>query len=310
MSRKADNIIRHQQDQEHEKILEWLTPIDYAPQQNDYIRRRQPGTGLWLLSSAEFQRWLKTGKQTLFCPGIPGAGKTIITSIVIKHLFDKFRHREFQGDGDIQDRSIQNDGSVGIAYLYCNFQRQNEQKAEDLLTSLLKQLAQEHSAIPPTVKDLYGRHKITQTRPSSDEISRALQSVAVVYSRVFIVVDALDECQISDGCRTRLLSEIFNLQARSGANIFATSRFIPDITEKFQGSISLEIRASDEDVQRYLDGRILESESVVLKSSREEIKAEITKVVDGMYVPSLLLQEAEQIDVYLGFSSHSFISNL
>jgi Cdc6-like AAA superfamily ATPase len=243
----------------------------------------------------------------LFCPGIPGAGKTIITSIVIKHLFDRFQHRDIQGDGNIQDRSIQNEDSVGIAYLYCNFQQQNKQKAEELLASLLKQLAQEHSA---TVKDLYDRHKITQTRPSSDEISRALQSMADVYSRVFIVVDALDECQISDGGRTRLLSEIFNLQVRSGANIFATSRFIPDITEKFQGSISLEIRASDEDMQRYLDGRILESESVVLKTSREEIKAEIMKAVDGMYVPSVLLQETEQINIYLGFSSHSFISNL
>jgi hypothetical protein len=160
------------------------------------------------------------------------------------------------------------------------------------------------------VKDLYDRHKITQTRPSSDEISRALQSMAVVYSRVFIIVDALDECQISDGCRTRLLSKIFNLQVRNGANIFATSRFIPDITEKFQGSISLEIRASDEDMQRYLDGRILESESVVLKTSREEIKAEIMEAVDRMYVPSVLLQETEQINIYLSFSSHSFISNL
>jgi hypothetical protein len=134
--------------------------------------------------------------------------------------------------------------------------------------------------------------------------------MAVVYSRVFIIVDALDECQISDGCRTRLLSKIFNLQVRNGANIFATSRFIPDITEKFQGSISLEIRASDEDMQRYLDGRILESESVVLKTSREEIKAEIMKAVDRMYVPSVLLQETEQINIYLSFSSHSFISNL
>src|SRR5438105_551348 len=57
------------------KILDWLTPVDYGPQQTDHIRRRQPGTGQWLLDSPEFQTWLKTVKQTLFCPGIPGAGK-------------------------------------------------------------------------------------------------------------------------------------------------------------------------------------------------------------------------------------------
>ena len=218
-------------------------------------------------------------------PGIPGAGKTIITSIVIEYLFDKFRHCDIQGDGDTRGRSIQNDGRIGIAYLYCNFRQQEEQKAEELLASLLKQLAQEHSAILPTVKDLYDRHKIMQTRPSVDEISKALQSVAVVYSTVFIVIDALDECRV----RTRLLPEIFNLQIKSGVSIFATSRSIPDIIEKFRGSISVEIRATEDDVQRYLDGRISESESGVLKSCREDIKTEITKAVDGMYAPSLLL---------------------
>jgi hypothetical protein len=67
-------------------IFDWLTPIDYSPQQNDFINRRQAGTGQWLLDSAEFLGWTETSKQTLFCPGLPGAGKTILTSIVIEEL--------------------------------------------------------------------------------------------------------------------------------------------------------------------------------------------------------------------------------
>lgn len=42
-------------------------------------------------------------------------------------------------------------------------------------------------------------------------VSRTLQSVADLYSRVFIIIDALDECQASHGCRARLLTEIFAL---------------------------------------------------------------------------------------------------
>ena len=61
---------------EHRMILDWLTPIDYAPQQSDFISRRQAGTGEWLLGSEQFKTWVETEKQTLFCPGIPGAGKT------------------------------------------------------------------------------------------------------------------------------------------------------------------------------------------------------------------------------------------
>jgi hypothetical protein len=105
-------------------------------------------------------------------------------------------------------------------------------------------------------------------------------------SRVFIIVDALDECQVSSGCRAILLSEMVNLRTKCGANVFATSRLIPEITEKFDGSTSLKIRASAEDVQRYVDGHISHLPSFVERSPdlQEEIKTEIVRAVDGMYV--------------------------
>jgi hypothetical protein len=151
-----------------------------------------------------------------------------------------------------------NGNTIGIAYIYCNFRRQDEQKVDDLLANLLKQLAQGQSSLPlpNSAKDLYTEHKARQTRPSLDEISGALQIVAATYSRVFIIVDALDECQASDGCRSRLLSEIFSLLAKTGANFFATSRPNPYIENEFKGRISLEILASDEDVRRYIDGHM------------------------------------------------------
>ena len=170
-------LVRHQENQEHKTILDWLTPIDFVSQQNDFIARRQEGTGIWLLDSTEYQSWRETKEQTLFCPGIPGAGKTIITSIVVEELTTRFR----------------NNKSVGITYIYCNFRRQDEQKIYDLLASLLKQLAESQPSLPSTVKELYNRHKTKRTRPSLEEISRSLQAVTTLYSRVFIIVDALDE---------------------------------------------------------------------------------------------------------------------
>ena len=262
-------LVRNQEDQGRQTILDWITRFDYAPQQSDLISRRQAGTGQWLLDSAEFKVWLLIGKQTLFCPGIPGAGKTILTSIVVKELITRF----------------ENDGSTGIAYLYCNYRRQHEQKPEDLFASLLKQLVQEQP-IPDSVKTLYDRHKDKRTRPSLDEISAVLQSVAATYSRVFIIVDALDECQISDSCRQRFLSSLFNLQAKCEANLFVTSRLISSIEKEFEGNSKLEIRASEEDVRKYLEGHMFRLPGFVVRSLalQEEIKANIVKAVDGMYV--------------------------
>ena len=261
---------REQEDCERQTILEWITPNDYAPQQSDFITRRQKGTGQWILDSAEFQTWLDTGNQTLFCPGIPGAGKTILTSIVIDELTTRFS----------------NDPEIGIAYIYCHFRRQDEQKINDLLASLLKQLAGCQPSLPTSVKDLYDRHTTKRSRPSLDEIIGALQSVAATYSRVFILVDALDECQIADGCRQRFLSGLFNLHAKCGANVFVTSRSISSIEKEFAENIMLEIHASEEDVRRYLQGHMYRLPGFVVRNLelQEEIKTRIIKAVDGMYV--------------------------
>ena len=265
--------------------------MDYAPQQNDYIRRRQPETGQWLLDSPEFKRWIETDKQTLLCLGIPGAGKTILTSFVVEILRSQF----------------QDDLSVGIAYLYCNFRRQDEQMAEDLLASLLEQLTQGLPSLPDTVKSLYEKHNDKRTWPSFHEISRSLQSVAALYSRVFIIVDALDECRASDGCRARFLTGVFNLQAKCRANLFATSRLIPEIVEKFDGSLSLEIRASVQDVRRYVHSRISDLPSFVGCNPKlqDDIETEIVEAADGMYVARHFSYK-KCTNVVLGFCLHNF----
>jgi Cdc6-like AAA superfamily ATPase len=254
--------------QEHDTILDWLTPFDYVAQHHDVAIRRQIGTGQWLLDSAEFQAWVGTDKLTLFCPGIPGAGKTILTSIVIDELTTRFS----------------NDPTTGIAYIYCDFRRQDKQKIDNLLASLLKQLAESQPSLPGNVKDLYNRHKTKRTRPSLDEISKSLQAVTELYSRVFLVVDAIDECQLSSRCRLQFLSNIFNLQAKTKAKLFATSRPILDIEKEFKGCLSLEILASDEDVKRYLNGNMSQLLTFVSSNPKlqEEITTEIVKAVKGM----------------------------
>jgi Cdc6-like AAA superfamily ATPase len=212
-------------------------------------------------------------EQTLFCPGIPGTGKTILTSLVIDTLCNRFR-----------------DGTIGIAYIYCNFRRQDDQKANDLLASLLKQLAQARPSLSDAVKSLYDKHNNKQSRPSFPEISQVLQDVATSYSQVFIVVDALDECHAAG--RRDFLSAVFELQDKCGANIFATSRFIPEVTDKFKGHASLEICASTEDIERYLDGQMgqLSASDGWSPQVRDEIKVGISDAVDGMYVLQIVMR--------------------
>ncbi|KAH8746341.1 hypothetical protein F5882DRAFT_312382 [Hyaloscypha sp. PMI_1271] len=77
--------------------------------------------------------------------------------------------------------------------------------------------------------------------------------MTALYSRVFIIVDILDECQVSNSYQQRFLSGLFNLQAKCGANLFVTSWPISSIEKDFEGNSKIEIRASEKDVREYYE---------------------------------------------------------
>lgn len=271
MEKDNGKLVHDQHNQEHQAILDWLTPVDYSPQHQGFISRRQEGTGQWFLRSPEFQAWLNNDEQTLFCPGIPGAGKTIIAAIVIDHLLASFQHGPH----------------TGIAEIYCNFQRQNDQTVEKILANLLKQLAQRQSSLPRTVHDLYEEYEKHGTPPSLRQITAALRSTAVAFKRIFFIIDALDECQ--GLAQTKLLYELFNLHTKIGANIFATSRINDIIRGRFDGCATLEISASNEDVLAYLNGQFsLQRPSAINEDIQEKIRDVVLKTAGGRYAQHLV----------------------
>lgn len=205
-------LLKHKTNEQHKTCLDWLSSTTHAKQQSDYISRHQPGTGDWFLDSPEFRTWIEMPQQTLFCPGIPGAGKTILASVVIDELESQY--------------GINHD--VGIAYFYCNYQHIDDQsqKLENLLAAILRQLVQGLFPIPDTVHGLHKKHRTKGTRPSVEEMTKVLRSTVAHFSRLFIVIDALDECLITT--ISRLLDEIFGLQMKNDLSFLATARFIPE----------------------------------------------------------------------------------
>ncbi|KAF4812486.1 Vegetative incompatibility protein HET-E-1 [Colletotrichum siamense] len=259
-------------DEKKRKILDWITPIDFAAQQIDNLERRQDGTGKWLLESPEFQTWIKEDRKTLFCPGMPGAGKTMLSSIVIEYLQQEF-------DEDL---------TVGIAYLFCNFRRHDEQKPRELLASILKQL---YWAMPTGLNDvekIYEKHKSPTgyTPMSTPEVIACLRSVTSCFDKVYILLDALDECRGDEGYRDELLKTVLGLSKTASVNVFATSRHIPEIESHFDDATSVEIQATDEDVMNFLDGHIYKLPQVVRKNGelQREIKHIIVQAVQGMFL--------------------------
>jgi hypothetical protein len=70
------HIVIHQDDKKKEiditrqDFLNWLSPLNFFPRQQDILQMWQPGTGTWLLENPCFEEWKSGSGRTLWCCGI------------------------------------------------------------------------------------------------------------------------------------------------------------------------------------------------------------------------------------------------
>src|SRR3984957_6183603 len=159
-------------------------------------------------------------------------------SIVVNHL---------------QKLSEEND-SVATTFIYCNYKEQAEQTVSNLVASLLRQIVQDRRAVSDDVKSFFERHRRQTSRPTLDQLTDVLISEIQTRSKVFIVVDALDECREDDATRALLLKVLRSLPPQ--VNLMVTSRNLLSIGRDSEGAKRLHIRAKDDDMKVYIEGRI------------------------------------------------------
>ena len=251
------------------QILAWISQSNFPAEQSDLIERRQEGTCQWLLDSEVFRDWLIGSTRTLFCPGIPGAGKTMMAATTIDHL----------------SKSVCDD-STQVAYIYCNYKEHTCQTTRRFLAAILQQLLSCRASISDAAARLYEKHEPTKTKPSLKEIFSVLQTTIADYTSVFTVVDALDEFPNEDGERDLLLMKIAELQSCSDLRLMVTSRHIPEIEKAFEAASKTEIRASEFDVKRYVSGQIARLPKCIQNDQalQEAVLSSIANAVDGMFL--------------------------
>lgn len=219
------------------------------------------------MNSEELQQWINNPRATLFCPGIPGAGKTFQMAILIDHLSRKFRH----------------DDTTGLAFFYYRFDRQGTQKPEQLISNLIKQLGQKHGPSREKIQSFYEEHKKEGSRPLIGELTKLLEDITSLLSRAYIIIDALDECDDNDYSRTALLDSLFVAQQK-GLNICATSRNVRIIEQRFEGTIKWRVIPSERDIFSFLDRCMAQLPDFVQNNIplQEEIKECIESAIEGM----------------------------
>ncbi|MCJ1282616.1 hypothetical protein MMC26_001941 [Xylographa opegraphella] len=232
---RIDDVQAGQEKQTRNAICSWLSPYEFSTKQSDVLSRRQEGTGKWLLDMPEFRSWTQNSNiRTIWCPGIPGAGKTVLASIVIEHLENEFH----------------NDPDVRVCYIYCSYKEHENHTTVGLIGNFLLQLIQRQNRFSDDIVTLYDKMKLTRAKPQLGELASLLHGEIQQLHKVFFVIDALDECL--ETIRYTFLEEL----VKSGAQLMVTSRYLSVVEHDFKFSARLEVRASDEDVRKYVEARM------------------------------------------------------
>ncbi|KAJ7589255.1 Pfs, NACHT and ankyrin domain protein [Mycena floridula] len=286
LRQRVDTLVGHAIDAEtikkREKFLNWISKLDFQATQNETFAKHAAGTGDWFLKQQKFVDWKDGKTRFLWCPGIPGAGKTILSSIIVEHLCSAI----------LQPK-------IAVICIYSDYRRQEEQTPAQLLGSILKQLVQQHPVLSVHLLTL---HKTCLSRgghPSIAELFAALQTEVLLYSQVYIVVDALDESSENNQARELFFSTcpqgLWSLPDRVLCLI--TSRDIPSISQEFDNVPRISIQAHNKDLETYIRGRITTDKKLKrlvkedMKLTAEIISQVILKAA-GMFLQACLHLDA------------------
>ncbi|OGE58067.1 hypothetical protein PENARI_c001G03860 [Penicillium arizonense] len=201
------------------EMIDWISPLNFITKQSMIFKEQHEGTCKWFFEHDSFIEWKETGNAILFYKGIPGAGKTFLSSIVINEL-DRLRLAENSG--------VENSA---ILMLYCKWDDAHSQSVDGLLASLLKQIAQRYGTVSRNMDDLFSKHSRADTNPSREEYMSTLKAELERFPKTFIVVDGLDELR-EQKSRLELLETLTSIEA--SVNIMVTSRPLVDIVQQFE----------------------------------------------------------------------------
>ncbi|KAI5800428.1 hypothetical protein DFH27DRAFT_82123 [Peziza echinospora] len=168
--------------QRHE-ILQWLCINGESNPSTDYekycaIRRGYPESGKWLAGCNEFQEWAFSGNTTLqllWLYGIPGAGKTILSSYILEML--------------------KMNTQATVVWFFCKFSDLSRNTFLAVTRGILAQLLTRNPDLAPYFLEIMEKDDDHLTLNSPAAIQRLLEHCMLQLDNTYVLIDGLDECE-------------------------------------------------------------------------------------------------------------------
>ncbi|TFK20500.1 ankyrin [Coprinopsis marcescibilis] len=216
------------------KIVEWLSDINYHAIQADNYRKRAEGTGEWAFDDPKIVEWLGGALGVLWGVGMPGAGKTVLASIIIDHLLQKAKANK----------------RICVAFAFSRYT--DKFTGDKVLGGLLRQVVQDHPSTLAFVEPLYDYHDQRKTRPSEKELLGVIRAIfnSDLFDEKFCALDGLDEA--FEDTQVDVLDALADLPA----NLLLMSRPLPLLKDRVPNAGFFNIILHEADIIQMIKDKI------------------------------------------------------
>ena len=255
-----------------DNLVRDLFLTDPASDLGDILRqkgKRIPGSCEWLLRQDEFQRWIVDDDKlhVLWLLGAPGIGKTMVSSYVVEAL---------------QEKKEEASSAIFVFY-FCNDRNDNRRTTPAIVRGLLVQLLREQPGLFQAIEDDYKKLGKSIAENLSALFVALCRLLRRTETRIYILVDALDECEGSS--RHDFFTFIEDLDPDMRVSILITSRPEVDV-EDAAGDMTDILRIDSAKVKDDLSSFI----NIRVDDLAKKKKRFPSKLIDD--IRSVLLQQA------------------
>ncbi|KAI5458921.1 hypothetical protein BGZ63DRAFT_361273 [Mariannaea sp. PMI_226] len=269
--REYERSHQFQQRQDFEMILASLTPHLYDQDLEQFRERCIVESGSWLMNHAQYQKWFDASDDStrlLWFEGIPGAGKTYLSSIVVRQILKR------------QDP---------LAFAFLNYRKNTSTLG--VLQSFAFQIVLHNRDLQSMLVSAYDKD-FRKLNSSVEYVKDVLKDLLVSFSATYFILDGLDEMASSE--RLILVRVLLELQDESKSlKMLIASRAEHDITRLLSARVE-PIRvheANHHDIQAYVHERCLMwiSELGLEPEIENELTQLIKPVAIGMFLYARLI---------------------
>jgi len=165
--------------------IEWISALDVGITHREILASLPAWASKNIFEDKTFNAWLRGDSdfRVLWAHGLPGSGNTSCTAVVVNKLMQEIANKD-----------------TAVAYVYCGGPKAAELTAVTVLGAVCQQLASQTTAagrpLPALLTKLHAELGASgdEAQLGIDELMLVLLALCEPFDRMFLCVDALDEC--------------------------------------------------------------------------------------------------------------------